>query len=140
MAVRVRLQLRRKGRGTVEAVALLNGGFETAEPFLLLPKALALKLFPDFPAGASGVRGETVGGMAALFLLSESVEVRARGGRGQGTIRSCRLLVSDIEREVLVSDSAIDALGISIESFGAGTWRFKGEKKLRSSEQPQYWT
>jgi len=44
-----------------------------------------------------------------------------------------------VEREVLLSDRAIEALGIVIESPGRGIWRFKDERELHESVEPQYW-
>jgi hypothetical protein len=50
-----------------------------------------------------------------------------------------RAFVSEGDSEVLVSDGGIDALGIRIESFVPGRWRFADETHIRETEAPQYW-
>ena len=58
-----------------------------------------------------------------------------REGRGV----DFRVFVSDADSDVLVSDGGIDALGIRIESFVPGRWRFADETHIRNTEAPQYW-
>lgn len=55
------------------------------------------------------------------------------------TVVSIRVIVSDMETEVLVSDTAIDAFGIEIRSHGRGIWHFSDEERLRDSVPPQLW-
>jgi hypothetical protein len=52
---------------------------------------------------------------------------------------NCALVISELERELFLSDMAIDGLEIVIESPGKGLWRFKDEAKVRASVEPQYW-
>ena len=52
---------------------------------------------------------------------------------------SFRVLVSEHDKEVLVSDAGIDALGIRIESFVPGRWRFAEQTRVREAEAPQHW-
>ena len=47
--------------------------------------------------------------------------------------------VAEHDPELLVSDAGIDALGIRIESFAPGRWRFAEETYIRDSESPEYW-
>ncbi len=36
-------------------------------------------------------------------------------------------------------DAGIDALGVRIESFAPGRWRFAEETRIRETEAPEYW-
>ncbi|MDI7266981.1 MAG: hypothetical protein QME96_03180 [Myxococcota bacterium] len=55
------------------------------------------------------------------------------------TITRLRVLISETEREVLVSDAGIDALRIRIDSFSLGRWRLAGERRGRRTAKPRYW-
>ncbi len=50
-------------------------------------------------------------------------------------------VVSDVEREVLISDYLAGSLGIIVEDFRNGVWRIGGDPngKVRRSYKPQYW-
>ena len=58
--------------------------------------------------------------------------------RTSGWVRARATCVQG-EREVLLSDKLIDALGIEPIRPGAGLWRFSGEDRLRASVGPQEW-
>lgn len=142
MAVRVRLEIEVSGGGRVETVAVLNGGFEVELPHLLLPMACARRLIDDPTARAVLQPMEGAGGTPLEFwALTDPVTVRLVTSRGRGAAVTFLALVSAHDREALVSDVGIDALGIRIESFYPGRWRLTDEApdEARPSEPPQYW-
>ena len=138
MAVRVRVSVTGVGGKSAQMTAVLNGGFETHGPSLLLPhRAAALVL--ERPDEGEPVIAEVAGGEAAFRQPGENVEVRVVAGDRSGPVTECAVLVSMQDREVLLSDSGIDAVGVKVESFGRGLWRFGDESGSRPSEAPEYW-
>lgn len=139
MAVRVRVEFTGRVGRVLGCVALLNGGFESLRPTVLLPAAAAVHVLARPLAKARRIRVEVACGETSLWTVQEHlmgcVVTRDRRGRA---IRF-HVLVAEGEREVLVSDSAIDALGVEIKSFGKGLWRFRRQRRLRRSEDPQRW-
>lgn len=140
MAVRVPLRLRGEDGSEVETVAVLNGGFEVSVPHLLLPARCAEALFPDYRQHSVARQYQAAGGTPLpLLRLTRTVATCVIAGRREGPSTRLHVLVSETEREALVSDSGIDALRIHIESFSPGRWRLRGEKRRRPSARPQYW-
>jgi len=143
VAVRVRLRVRCKLSGEVaETVALVNTGFETEPPQLMLPVALAkrLSLYPP-PPTATIVELGTAGGPVRLVLVREALEVWAVTGDREVGPRVADALVSLIEEEVLINDKLTEELGIVLLAAGSGKWRFADDPpdRVRYSERPQYW-
>ena len=139
MAVRVKLRLTGPGGKEVLSTAVLNGGFEVAEPHMLLPHRCAEKLLGDYRSSAVTQSMEAAGGEISLLLASEMVTGRVIAQDHQGHEVKFHVLVSDADEEILVSDSGIDALGIRIESFFPGRWRFADQTIIRDAEAPHYW-
>ena len=139
MAVRVRLRLRDPGGREVVCSAVLNGGFEVPEPHLLLPHRCAERILGDYRPSAVVQAMEAAGGEVNFFLASSPVTGAVKTEDHEGREVSFRVLISDADHEVLVSDSGIDALGIRIETFSPGHWRFVDQTLIRDSEPPQYW-
>lgn len=143
MVVRVRVQLSpSKGKGVVETSAMVNTGFESTAPELVLPEKLARRLGiltrgkvkrVDY-VGAAGKKLKLVyiPGALELKLLAGDVE------RGPVAVSA---LVSEGETEVLLSDKLAEAVGIAIEAPGQGLWRLRDEppEKVRRSSQPEEW-
>ena len=125
----------------MESVGLLNSGFESEAPGILVPHEVATRLgfLPTLPAGASLRDFETAGGSVRMYLLTQAVRVRVICDDKQSDPASCDLTISEVEREVILSDTLIDALSISLESPGSGHWKFYGEEAKRTSLAPQYW-
>lgn len=133
MAVRLRLRIKVGGK-EIEETALLNSGYESQEPELAVPTPVAEKLgLWPLPEGtrAEYVEYETAGGPAFMIRLRSSGEVRAISEDRVGPPAQCRFLIASQLDEVLVSDRAIDALGLAVESFGEGLWRFRDEPPER---------
>jgi hypothetical protein len=140
MGVRVKLRVS-SDIGEIEASALLNTGFEGEGPEVLFPLRAAelLGLWPSLPKGAE-IRGfETPGGVVRMYYLRQAVKARAITEDRESNAVECSAIISEIEREILLNDKAIDEFGFIIESPGKGLWRFRGEGKDRESEAPQYW-
>lgn len=121
MGIRVRVRLLVEGR-EVEAVALVNSGFESRDPDICVPLGLAkvLGLWP--PASFESEEAMTAGG-----------EVKSRS--------PCSVVVNPYVDEVLLSDYLIDELGIVPVSFRRGLWRHRSDPEgiVRESEEPRYW-
>jgi len=143
MAIRVRLRLKpRASEEVVEASALINTGFETDGPQLLIPTRLAsrLALYPP-PPTSSIIEVGTAGGPSKVFLVREALDVWAVADDREVGPRLADALISPIEEEVLVNDKLTEELGIILLAAGSGRWRFVDDPadKVRYSEKPQYW-
>jgi len=139
VAGRVRLHLRGPTGTEASTSAVLNGGFEVPEPHLLLPARCADSLLGDYRRTAAREAMEAAGGEVELLHAVERVVGHAVASDREGRVVEFRVFVSDADPEVLVSDGGIDALGIRIESFAPGRWRFADETRIRDTEAPQYW-
>ena len=143
MAVRIKLRLRaRASGGAIEVSALINSGFETDSPQLLIPMGLArrLALYPP-PITSSIIEVGTAGGPSKVFLVREALEVWAITDDREVGPKLVDVLISPIEEEVLVNDKLTEELGIILLATGSGKWRFVDDPadKVRHSEKPQYW-
>lgn len=139
MAVRLRLHLRGPSGEEVSTSAVLNGGFEVPDPHLLLPTRCAERLLGDYRRTAAREAMEAAGGEVELLHAVDLVAGRAVTSDREGRVVDFGVFVSESDSEVLVSDAGIDALGIRIETFAPGRWRFADETRIRDTEAPQYW-
>jgi hypothetical protein len=101
MAVRVRLKLKSRISGeVVETVALVNTGFETESPQLLIPLALArrLGLHPP-PPTATIVELGTAGGPVRMFIVRDALEVWVVASDRSVGPRVADALISGVEEE-----------------------------------------
>jgi len=140
--VRIRIKINSlKGKPPLEVSSLLNTGFGTEEPEVLVPMKVAEKLsfWPELPEGAMVKAYETAGGIARMYRISKAIEIQAATGDKISKPVKCSLVISEIENEVLLSDQTIGKLEIVIEDAGKGLWRFRNEAKIRNSVEPQYW-
>jgi len=143
VALRVRLRLRVRGReGFVDASALVNTGFETETPQLLLPLRLGsvLGLWPP-PPEAQLLEFGTAGGSVRNYVVPNSLEVWVLGGdRVVGPVIS-DAVISNVELEASINDKLAGALGIMILNPATGEWRFRDDDAsvIRRSESPRYW-
>jgi hypothetical protein len=137
MAVRIRLRLRYCGK-VLETSALVNTGFETPNPQILLPIKVAerLSLWPELPKDALVEIYDTAGGPVRVYRVRNAVNVEIPE-KGISVIADA--VISHTEVEVLISDKLADELMIVIERPGEGIWRFRDENILRKSEKPEIW-
>ncbi|MCF3653316.1 MAG: hypothetical protein L2C94_004035 [Aigarchaeota archaeon] len=143
MAVRIKLRLKPKALGeAIEVSALINSGFETDSPQLLIPVGLArlLALYPP-PVTSSIIEVGTAGGPSRVFLVRDALEVWAVTEDREVGPKLVDVLISPIEEEVLVNDKLTEELGIILLATGSGKWRFVDDPadRVRHSEKPQYW-
>lgn len=138
MGVRVRVRIEGPDGRVLDSVALLNGGFETRDPHVLLPAEAARKLFAH-PMKGKKVAARTADHEATMTRPADPLVVRVLSDDREGPAVTCRALVAPHAEEVLLSDSAIDAVGVEIRSFGGGLWQFVGESRTRRSEEPETW-
>ena len=140
--VRVKLRIASvKAKASFEVNSLLNTGFGTEEPEVVVPIEVAerLSFYPKLPQGAIVKAYETTGGIARMYYIADAVEIQAITEDKNSKVIKCALVISELEREVLLSDQTIDELEIVIESPGKGLWRFRDEVKVRNTAEPQYW-
>jgi hypothetical protein len=142
MGIRINIEIqRRKGQQVVQTPALLNSGYESEIPELLLPAALAqrLGLSPDLPEEAQSISYETAGGITQMYRIEGALNVRALvQGRDTDTV-ICSAAISELEREAILSDAAIEKLCIEVFSPHSGKWKFIDEKDLRDSVARRLW-
>jgi len=133
MAVRLKLRIRVSGYVT-EEVALLNSGYETPTPQLLIPISLAAKLGIWPPKGAPEVTLETAGGPLKAWFYSRvaSVSIAVEDVVSKEAVAD--IVVSLLADEPLINDKLADELEIAVEAFGRGLWRFSWEPKEKVRE------
>ncbi|MCS7128429.1 MAG: hypothetical protein N3E36_05300 [Sulfolobales archaeon] len=142
MAVRVRIRIRpRESSSHTEVAALVNSGFETEKPQLLIPTALArqLGLWPPPPSSYLVELG-TAGGPVRNYLVPNALEIHlVVEDKVRGPV-ICDAILSHIEEEVIINDKLGEELGIMIIGLGSGRWRLIDEPQavVRYSEKPQY--
>ena len=141
VAVRVKVRVKFDAK-ELETSALVNTGFETEQPEILLPARLAeaLGIYPPKP-GSILQEYSVVGGTTAVIKSSEKIDVQLLIEDRETNLIEATALISDKEDEVLISDSLASELKISIEDAKEGLWRIRDESlaKLRSSSKPQHW-
>ncbi|MGB9730107.1 MAG: hypothetical protein ACP5GU_08345 [Thermoprotei archaeon] len=143
MAVRVKIRIEvRNLKKVIESSALVNTGFETERPQLLVPRKLAelLGLWPPPREAEVTVLG-TAGGPSRMYLIKDglNVSILVDGIAKNETISD--ILISDIEEEVLINDKLGEELGIIIEKMASGEWRLSTDSPStrRKTEKPEYW-
>ncbi|MEZ0346161.1 MAG: hypothetical protein ABWK01_06395 [Infirmifilum sp.] len=142
MGVRVRIRVELAGK-IVETAALANSGFETEDPQLLVPHAFLLRNGISVESLGKPVVAEydTAGGPVSAYAYPGACVVAVvEEDRVSRSVRT-DLVISLIEREVLMSDALIEELGIVILSPKRGLWRFSDDppQEVRQSCRPQYW-
>ena len=130
-----------KGGSSLEVNSLLNTGYGSEEPEVLIPVRVAERLtfWPKLPEDVVIKTYETPGGISRMHYLADATEIQSIIEDKVSKPIKCALVISEIEREVLLSDITISKLEIVIEDAGKGLWRFKDEAKIRASVEPQYW-
>lgn len=141
MAVRVRVRIR-SSESESETSALVNTGFETEQPEILLPARLAetLGLYPPEP-GSLLEEYSVVGGTTTVIKSSEKIHVQLLIDEKKTSSVEATPLISDREDEALISDYLASLLKIVIEDAKEGLWRLRNEtpEEVRSSSKPHYW-
>ena len=144
MAVRVKLRIKARSSGRdVEAVALVNSGFETTTPQLLIPRRLAeaLGIWPEMAPEARIVTYGTAGGLVRNYFLPGALEVSLVEEDIRTETVVADAVISDIEEEVLISDKLTGRLGIILEDVAEGIYALKADpgRRPRHSYPPERW-
>jgi len=119
----------RRNNVAIEAIALLNSGYEAPTPQLLIPINLArsLELWP--PQNALDVVLDTAGGPLRAWLYPKAAKVKIVAPDVESKEVEVDIIVSPLAEEPLISDMLAEELEIAVESFGRGLWRFRWEPK-----------
>ena len=140
MGIRVKIRIHAESKSMATS-ALLSSSFETIEPTICIPIPLArrLGLWPSNRVITLDVI--TAGGEIAVYEVPEKVLVQLLDDNKVPDEALCTILVNPAIDEVLLSDTAIDSLGIIPVSFGRGFWRHKTDKPstVRQSVKPEFW-
>ncbi|RLI30930.1 hypothetical protein DRO51_04400 [Candidatus Bathyarchaeota archaeon] len=138
MAVRIKLLVECEDR-KLEIIALVNSGFETETPQLLLPMTAAGRLGLSPPLGGLEQTYDTAGGPTKVWVYPEKAKVKVLAGKTTSKEVKTDIVVSPIEDEALISDMLAGELELVGEDFGKGLWRLSKEKELHQTEKPQLW-
>ncbi|ABL78858.1 hypothetical protein [Thermofilum pendens] len=140
MGIRVRVRIV-VGERSLETSALLNSGFESDEPDVCIPVALARRLGLWPPQEVRGEDAFTAGGEVTLYVLSAQARIQLLAGGEVKSEAACVLVVNPYVDEVLLSDYVMDELGVVALSFRRGLWRHASDppSTVRESEKPEYW-
>jgi hypothetical protein len=144
VAVRIRLRIRSRTTGKeLKVVALVNSGFETVKPQLLVPVKVAelLGLWPQIPRDYTVKDYMTAGGPTRMHVLADEVEVSVDVEHPTNPVIS-DLVISPFEEEVLISDKLAGKLGIVVYDFAEGIWRLQTDPEdvRRRSEERETWS
>lgn len=111
MGVRIKLKIASlKAGSSSEVNSLLHTGFESEEPEVVVPARVAEKLgfWPELPEDAVSEEYEAAGGgRLTMYYLGNAIEVQAITEDKVSKPIKCALVISEQEREVLLSDRTI---------------------------------
>ncbi|OYT47307.1 MAG: hypothetical protein B6U85_05610 [Desulfurococcales archaeon ex4484_42] len=143
MAVRVKLRIRsRVTSRSIEASALVNSGYETIKPQLLVPVKVAelLGLWPSIPRHYIVREYMTAGGPIKNYVLEDEVYVNVIVEYNTEPVIA-DLVISTVEDEILISDKLAGRLGIIVYDFAEGVWKLRSDPEniKRKSEARQTW-
>jgi len=117
MAIRIPVILR-KGQVEVRVKALLNTGFETDEPVVVVPYDIALNLGLK-PSSKTTYLGP--GSIIGEAYLAGEVEVIVESDNIRRSVKAYAV-IEPKESEVVLSDKAIAELGIVIDLKNSKWW------------------
>ena len=127
MGVYVKLYVEslKKGKSSLECIGVVNTGFRSPDPDIILPKDIAEKLglYPP-PEDSFQVEAHTGGGPVIVYIIPEAIEVHVVTRDRISKRVKCNVLVNPLEDEVLLSDRLTEDLGIQILYPSKGIWRF----------------
>jgi len=134
MGVRVRIKVK-YGSTSLDLVALVNTGYETDVPELLVPVSVAgsLGLWPKLPDNTIVETYRTASGLMRVYRVEGAHVSLLVGGSEEKSVKAY-IVISEYTDEALISDQLASELGIVIEDPAKGLWRLRGESLVRSSE------
>lgn len=142
MGVRVGIKMRIADR-EVDTSALVNSGFETDTPQVIIPNKLLIKfgIKLDELGEYNKIEYDTAGGPIVMYVYPMSISLRVVVPDMKTNWIYADAVISPIEREVILSDATIEEFKIVILSPKSGYWRFRDDppNKVRESAKPVYW-
>ncbi len=142
MAVNIKIKIKSQTGKEIETIALVNSGFRSDAPEVIIPLKVAEKLDinPQLIENARIEKYEIAGGeVLSCYSIPDAVWVKIITEDKETEEVKCICTIMSHEREVIISDKLASALKIAIEDVGEGIRRFRGEQKLRKSFPPQFW-
>ena len=140
MGCRVKVRLSAGGR-SITTSALVNSGFESDRPDIMVPVNLArlLGLWP--PSRVNTVTVETGGGDVELFYASEPIDLELLLGDKPSRRLRVNVLVNPYVHEVALSDHVASELGIVLLDIKRGLWRLKDDSPdvVRETAPEELW-
>ncbi|MGQ9691704.1 MAG: hypothetical protein ACUVQY_10720 [Thermoproteota archaeon] len=138
MGVRVKVKVVVGGK-TAETVVLVNSGFETDRPQLLVPyDFLSLNnIGLDMLGKPTAVEYDTAGGPITMYTYPRVCAVTVVEEDRVSKSVKADLVLSPVEKEALMSDALIEELEIIILSPRKGLWKFSDDppSKVRQSHE-----
>ena len=139
MACRVKVKLKRDDM-SIETSALINSGFETDAPDIVLPVELARKLGLWPPQVTNFAMLDTGGGEVATPYYEAALRLELLMPDRPSKEIIVNVVVNPHVHEVLISDYVASILGIVILDLKRGLWRLQDEQdKIRPSEEREEW-
>ncbi len=135
--VKVRLKIM-KNRTQIDAIALVNSGYASRRPELLVPRhiAEALGIYPMLPSHARISRYRVASGsIVELVKIEDCAKVKVIEDDRESDVVNVDLVIAPHAAIPLMSDRLISKLGIVILDAGEGLWCFRDEigKRVRRS-------
>jgi len=138
LGVRVKLKIKARNIEVITS-ALVNSGFETEEPEILIPPSLAETLNIS---GTSIAEYRVAGGGATSGIrVDEDISVKLiLPDRTTEEVKAVATILPG-EDEVIISDKLASSLGIVILDPYKGLWCLRDElgRKIRKSSEIQIW-
>jgi len=135
VGVRVRVRVS-YGNEFVDLVALVNTGYETDVPEILIPVNVAekLNLWPRLPENTVVETYKTASGLMRVYRIPGArVSLIVNGVERK--ITESYVVISEYVDEALISDQLASALSIVIEDPAKGLWRLKEEHIVRGGKK-----
>lgn len=140
MGCRVRVRIRHRDR-VVETSALVNSGFETDAPDIVIPLELAKRLGLWPPRELSYTVLETGGGEVSVVYVEAAAELELVLPDRESRKYSVNVIINPHIHEVVLSDYVSTLLGIVLLNIKKGLWRLEDDPVgvVRGSEEAEEW-
>jgi len=134
MVCRVKVTIKTEDE-VVETSALLNSGFESDEPDIIIPVSVAEKLHLWPPRSTMSTLLETGGGEIITPYYTSAGELELILEDRESLKVKVNIIVNPHIDEVAVSDYVASMLGVILLDFKRGEWRLRDdpEDKVRES-------
>ena len=140
MGCRVKVRLKSEDR-VVETVALLNSGFETDAPDIVIPVELAKRLNLWPPKDRTSTILDTGGGEISVPYRELPIELELLLNDRENKKVLVNVIVNPYIHEVLISDYVTSLLRIILLDFKRGLWRLNDDPRdrVRGSYEAEEW-